>query len=115
LPVKGLLELCSNGDNFCGVGVCTGPRQGITRCVQRCATVADCPGEATCEEGQHAQFYCRPNGVSFEAVSLPAAGIVASRAACSSVDGALTWAGLAGVLLWSRRARRLARCARRVA
>ncbi len=65
-PVKGPVEWCTPGEDFCDDGTtCNGPQGQDPRCVYGCNTTTDCLGDEVCEGGSNGQRYCRPPGLSF--------------------------------------------------
>ena len=109
-PTRQLFEACDAATQFCtGNTVCTGPSDGITRCVTACVAPTDCAGNFTCEGGQGGARYCRPpaDQVAFTDVVLPAASVIVNPAytGCASVGGG-AWA-VVSLLCTLRRRRRL--------
>jgi V8-like Glu-specific endopeptidase len=60
-PVVQPGERCDSTADYCAGGrLCTGPSGGLTRCVDACTGVSDCPAPNSCEGGADGQRYCRP-------------------------------------------------------
>ena len=111
-PVKQPGDECTAAD-FCAQGqICTGPGNGLSRCVAGCAVQADCAGGTTCEGGADGQRFCRPpeSVMRFQDVVLPRASLEGPAAAASGCSAAgvsdLSLLGLAlGTLSLIRRRR----------
>jgi hypothetical protein len=73
-PTKTPLEVCTSGADFCLEGhVCSLPSGAeFSRCVKPCDSSRDC-GADSCDAASNGQRFCRPAGVLFSAVRLPAA------------------------------------------
>ncbi len=103
-PERQLFESCYAATDFCVDSICTGPANGISRCVKDCLVTADCPNGSVCEAGSDARRYCRPGNVRFTAITVPAASVALGDEApsCASVGGGLWFLG--ALLLRRRRA-----------
>ncbi len=103
-PTRVLLESCTTSDFCTGGTVCSGPNNGLTRCVKPCTTNGDCSGD-TCEGGQGGQRYCRPADVSFvRSISLAAAPLTAGpELQGCRVTGGPAWLAVLALLLLRRR------------
>lgn len=106
-PERVLFDSCSAATDYCLEGICTGPAGGISRCVKTCIVTGDCPSGSVCEAGADSQRFCRPGGLRFSNITIPAVPLaVGARASgCSATGfGAALWL-LAVPLLRRRRAR----------
>ena len=103
-PVRQLFDSCSASTEFCAQGICTGPASGISRCVTSCLVTGNCPSGSVCEAGSDSRRFCRPDGLRFNIVTLPAAqATVGAKAGCSATGVGLSWWLLAAPLLRRRR------------
>ncbi|MGV3624168.1 MAG: S1 family peptidase [Archangium sp.] len=103
-PTRQLFESCSSAE-FCVDSICTGPGNGITRCVKSCLVQGDCEAGSVCEAGGDSRRYCRPASVRFTPITIKAASIAIGDQieGCSSVGGGLGLWFLGALLLRRRR------------
>lgn len=106
-PTRQLFEGCSSAE-FCVDSICTGPANGIRRCVKSCVVQGDCDAGSVCEAGGDSRRYCRPADVRFTPVTVKAASLIIGNQladGCSVAGGSAGLWFLGALLLRRRRAR----------